>query len=341
MQDAAWVIVKPSVGRYTSDVLSLQHRPLPQLEPGAVQVRTLYLSLDPSNLMWLKLLPGWMEEVRIGDIMKGPSIAVVERSADPALSPGDIVTGALDWRLRSVVPAASLIHISTADDVPLEAHLSIFSHVGKAALIGMTVVGRVRPGDVVLVSGAAGATGSLACEIAMAAGARVIGIAGGAEKCRFLEQELGLEAAIDYRREDLGARLLSICPQGVDMFFDNVGGPTLDAALVHLNVNARVVICGAISLYSDARPEDAYRHANLFQLLMKRARIEGFVVPDFSDRYDELDATLMKLFRQGAITSRTHVLEGLEQAARGLELLLTGGNRGKLLVRVSDLAANH
>ncbi len=337
VQDRAWVIEKASVGRYRPDVLALRERPLAELAEGELRVRTLLLSLDPSNLVWLKLLPGWMEEVHVGDVMKGPSLGVVEQSRHPDFATGDLVSGALDWRLRSNVPAAAVLPLRRLPGVPLEAHLSIFSHVGRAAMIGMTMVGRVRPGDVVLVSGAAGATGSLACQIALAAGAQVVGIAGGAVKCAWLLDELGLDAAIDYRADDLDAALARACPDGFDMMFDNVGGATLDTALMHLKVGARVAICGAISSYSDAAPSDVYRHANLFQLLMKRARIEGFVVPDFEDHYEALDSALAVLIRRGALEARIHMLDGLEAAADGLELLLTGGNHGKLLVRVSDL----
>ena len=333
----AWVIQKPSVGRYRPDVLALEDRPLGDPGPGELLVRTLRLSLDPSNLMWLKLQPGWMEEVKVGDIMKGQALAVVEESRSAGFAPGDIVAGMAPWRPRSVIAAEAVAPVRLAPGVPLDSHLSIFSHVGRAAMIGMTLVGRVRRGDVVLVSGAAGATGSVACQIAMAAGARVVGIAGGPEKCAWLTSELGIHAAIDYRAGDLDEALGRACPEGVDMLFENVGGAMLDTALKHMKVGGRVAICGIISEYSNAAPSDAYRYANLFQLLMKRIRIEGFVVPDFDDRLAEVDAALADLVAHGALKARTHMLEGLDQAAGGLELLLTGANHGKLMVRVSDL----
>lgn len=335
--NSAWVIQKPSVGRYTPDVLALEERPLALPEEGELQVRTLQLSLDPSNLMWLKLLPGWMEEVRVGDIMKGPSVAVVERSRHPRFKQGDIVTGPLEWRLQSNVAATLATRIEPVPGVPLTDHLAVFSHVGRAAWIGMSMIGKVRAGDVVLVSGAAGATGSLACQIAKSAGARVIGIAGGRKKCAYLTGDLGLDAAIDYRAEDIGSALQRLCPDGIDVVFENVGGASLDAALGHLRVHARVVICGLISAYSDATPADQYRFANLFQLLSRRARIEGFVVPDFVEHYAQIDAALAELVANGALKGRSHVLEGLEHAAEGLAMLLAGSNHGKLMVAVSAL----
>jgi NADPH-dependent curcumin reductase CurA len=333
----AWVIQKPSVGRYTPDVLTLEERALPLPEESELRVRTLHLSLDPSNLMWLKLSPGWMEEVRVGDIMKGPSVAVVESSRHPQFKCGDIVTGPLEWRLRSNVPAAQATRVELFPGVPLTDHLAVFSHVGRAAWIGMSMIGKVRAGDVVLVSGAAGATGSLACQIAKKAGARVIGIAGGKDKCAYLTDDLDIDAAIDYRTQDVGSALQRLCPDGIDVVFENVGGALLDAALGYLRVHARVVICGLISAYSDATPADQYRFASLFQLLAKRARIEGFVVPDFIEQYAQIDAALAGLVASGALKTRAHVLDGLEHAAAGLAMLLAGSNHGKLMVAVSTL----
>ena len=334
MQNRAWVIQKPSVGRYRPDVLALRKCALALPQDGELLVRPLLLSLDPSNLMWLKLLPGWMQDVRIGDVMMGPALAEVEQSKHPRFRAGDLVMAPVQWRARAIVPAEIAVPVAPMRNFPLEDYLTIFSHVGRAAYIGTRIIGRVRSGDTVLVSAAAGATGSLACQIAREAGGTVIGIAGGPDKCRYLKKELGIEAAIDYRSEDLSAALERYCPRGIDVFFDNVGGATLDTALLHLRVGARIVICGAISEYSNASPIEGYRHAHLFQLLMKRARIEGFVVPDFADRYPEIDASLAAMVGRGALRARTHVLEGLAEAAEGLQLLLTGGNRGKLMVRV-------
>ncbi len=332
MQNQAWVIQKPSVGRYRPDVLRLEQRQVPAPAEGELLVRTLYISLDPSNLVWLKLLPGWMEDVKVGDIMKGPSLGVVEISRHPAYAPGDIVTGPLQWRPRSVVQGALVRGIAAAPNAPLADHLTIYSHVGRAAYIGMMIVGRVRPGDTVLVSGAAGATGSVAAQLAKHVGARVVGIAGGAEKCAFLAETLGLDATVDYRNEELAAGFARTCPNGIDMYFDNVGGETLDTALLHMKVHGRISICGTISQYSGNEYSQPYRLGNMFYMLMKRIRMEGFVTPDFSDRYDEMDHALAK----AAIKARVHWLDGLDKAADGLELLVTGGNHGKLLVKLAD-----
>ena len=336
MQNLAWIIQKPSVGRYRPDVLALKKCALMFPKEGELLVRPLLLSLDPSNLMWLKLLPGWMQDVRIGDVMMGPALAEVEQSQHSGFRAGDLVMAPVQWSSRAVVSAELASRVTPVPGLPLEDYLTIFSHVGRAAYIGTRLVGRVRSGDTVLVSAAAGATGSLACQIARESGGTVIGIAGGPDKCRYLKKDLGIEAAIDYRAEDLSSALARYCPRGVDVFFDNVGGEMLDTALLHLRVGARVVICGAISEYSNASPVEGYRHSHLFQLLMKRARIEGFVVPDFAERYAEIDASLAALVARGALRARTHVLEGLAEAAEGLQLLLTGGNRGKLMVRVQE-----
>ena len=337
MSNLAWVIQKPSVGAYNPDVLKLESRPLPAPQEGELLVRTLMISLDPSNLVWLKLLPGWMENVQVGDIMKGPSLGVVEESRDPAFKVGDIITGPLQWRERSVLPAALARGIGTVPHVPLEDHLTIYSHVGRAAYVGMKYVGQVRSGDVVLVSGAAGATGSLAAQIAKHAGARVVGIAGGAAKCAWLREELGLDDVIDYRDGLLAEGLARACPDGVDLYFDNVGGETLDNVLLHMKIHGRISICGTISQYSGEQYSQPYRIGNLFYMLMKRLRMEGFVVPDFIDRYDEMDHALAAIAAEGKLKARVHWLDGLEQAADGLALLPKGGNNGKLLVKIKQV----
>lgn len=221
--------------------------------------------------------------------------------------------------------------------IPLEAQLSIFSHVGRAAAMGLLKIGALKPTDTVVVSGAAGATGSLAAQIAKAYGCRVIGIAGGQAKCRFLKDELKLDAVIDYKTEETGPALSRLCPDGVDLYFDNVGGALLDEVLFRMAIGCRIVICGAMSQYDLASPNDAYGYKNLPQLIYRQARIEGFVVPQYTDRMDELDeidTLLKKLYTEGKILNRAHIVEGLQQAPEALKLIFSGRNNGKLIVRI-------
>jgi hypothetical protein len=335
MKRQAWVIAQASRGKYQPDCLRLEERELPPLTEGSVRLRTIYISLDPTSRNWLKLDPSMTYlPLKVGDVMVGAVVSIVEESRSPALSAGDAVTGMLGWETHSVVPAAQLVKVSR--DVPLETHLTIFSHIGRAAAMGMLAVGALKSGDTVVVSAAAGATGSLAAQLAAAHGAIVVGIAGGEKKCRMLVEEFGLHGAIDYKSQDVSAALARECSSGVDLFFDNVGGPVLDAVLANLAVGARIVVCGAVSQYDLPNAASAYGCRNLPLLMFRRARMEGFVVPQFMDRYAEFDAILLDLYRSGRLKNRPQYIAGLEQAPAALGLLFNGQNEGKLIVQVSE-----
>jgi NADPH-dependent curcumin reductase CurA len=237
------------------------------------------------------------------------------------------------WEKFSVVAAERVRKVKKG--VPLATNLSIFSHIGYAAASGMIAVGDVTERDTVVVSAAAGATGSIAAQIAKSRGARVLGIAGGTEKCQFLTDELGLDAAIDYKSEDVEQRLAQLCPAGVSLFFDNVGGAVLDAVLMNLTQGARVALCGQIATYDSCDRSDGQGVRNLMQLVFRSARMEGFIAGQFTARMQEFDDELTRIYRAGALICRTHIVEGLENAAEALNLLLSGQNEGKLMVQVS------
>jgi NADPH-dependent curcumin reductase CurA len=321
---------------YQPDCLRWMESEVRALEEGELLVRTLLLSLDPTSRNWLKLeahsqyLP-----IKIGDVMLGVAVGEVVESRAAQFARGDIVTGMWGWEDYSIANPAFVQHVPSVGNVPKEAYLSIFSHVGRAAVMGLLAIGQLKPTDCVVISGAAGATGGLAVQIAKAYGCRVVGIAGRSEKRQLVTTELGADAALDYKSEDIGAGLRRLCPDGVDLFFDNVGGPILDAVLAHMAVGCRIVVCGAMSQYDLGSAAEEYGCRNLPQLLFRRGRIEGFVVPQFADRYAEFDAILAKLFAQGKLSSRAHVVQGLENAPEALKLLFSGGNRGKLMVRIS------
>lgn len=336
MNSRAWIVDHASRGKYWPDCLRLETRALPPLTDGSVRLRTVYLSLDPTNRNWLKLDPAQTYvPLAVGDVMLGQVLSVVEESRSPALSPGDVVAGLLGWETQSVVPATRVTKLDCS--VPLQTHLTIFSHIGRAAAMGLLEVGKLNQSDTVVISAAAGATGLIAAQLALARGAaRVVGIAGGDAKCRMLEEDVGLHGAIDYKSEDVAVALARECPAGVDLFFDNVGGAVLDAVLANMAMGARIVICGAISQYDLASPELAYGCRNLPLIMFRRARMEGFVVPQFEARYGEFDAILREHYHKGQIKSRAQIVQGLENAPAALELLLTGHNDGKLMVQVSD-----
>jgi NADPH-dependent curcumin reductase CurA len=330
----AWVIAKPSLGRYSTDCLISQNREVPQLLPEQVLLRTIYLSLDPTSRNWLKLQPSSTYfPLKVGDVMIGQAISRVEASSAADLAAGDIVVGLSGWETLSVVPAERIHKV--LPDVPLETNLSIFSHIGLAAVTGLIEIAAVKAQDTVVVSAAAGATGVIAAQIAKAVGARVIGIAGGADKCRALLNDFGLDGAIDYKVANIEAELGRLCQHGVDVFFDNVGGAVLDAVLMNLARGARIAVCGQIALYNSTDPSDGQGVRNLMQLVFRTARMEGFVAGQMMDHAAKFEAYLLDLYRLGKIKAPVHIIKGIENAPQALDLLFSGTNRGKLIIEVS------
>ena len=337
-----WVMNRYADGPMSDDNLVLREFPLPEPGEGQIRVRAVYLSLDPTNRVWLAPHYTYLPPIPMGGPMRGFIIGVVDKSRAEGWAEGDIAYGLMQWADYCVVDPAKvsfMLKMSPTSGISLEAWIAALSMNGHTAYYGMLIKGRPRPGETVLISGAAGATGSLAGQIAKAAGATVVGIAGGEAKCRQLLDEFGFDAAIDYKKGDVLAEIARLCPQGVDIFFDNVGGEILDAALANLAMGARVVICGGISEYDNmANPEKQYGIRNYFALLLRRATMEGFVVFDFlgTPEQAKCERALMDWFKAGKLRYRAHVVDGLDKAFPSLRLLLTGGNTGKLLVKISD-----
>jgi len=333
----AWTIVKPSLGEYSPDCLKLETRSVIEPAEGQVLLETIYLSLDPTSRNWLKLAPSSnVFNLKVGSVMIGQAVSRVLKSASPDLTEGDLVVGASGWERYSVADTRFVRKVRPG--VPLEANLTIFSHIGMAAISGIVGVGNVKEGETVVVSAAAGATGSIACSIAKARGARVIGIAGGPDKCAFLEQTIGVDAAVDYKNQDVEQTLAELCPRGIDLFFDNVGGGILDAVLMNLAVHGRIAVCGQMALYDSADRQDGQGVRNLMELVFRQANMRGFLAGagETPDRIQEYNDELTHLFKTGAIQSRSHIVKGLDRAAESLLILLQGRNEGKLLVQVSE-----
>jgi len=334
MQNEAWTIVKPSTGEYSPDCLRFERKSVPALAPDQVLLETIYLSLDPTSRNWLKLASSSnVFELEVGAVMIGQTVSRVLQTTHSGFAEGDLVVAMSGWEKYSVVNPVFLKKVRKG--VPLEANLTIFSHIGHAAMTGIVGLGKVREGETVLVSAAAGATGSIACRVAKRRGARVIGIAGGPEKCALLTQKVGVDAAIDYKRQDVGQALAELCPDGIDLFFDNVGGATLDAALMNMAVGGRIAMCGQIALYHSDDRTDGQGVRNLMEAVFRRIKIEGFIAGDLADRAEEFESELAQLLESGAIESRSHIIEGLENAADALTILFEGRNTGKLMVEVS------
>ena len=304
---------------------------VPVRAPAAdeVMLETIYLSIDPAMRSWMS------GAVALGEVMRGGGIARVLESRAAGFQPGELVQARLGWQTHPTLPAKYLQKVDLARGDAL-AWIGPLGLSAVTAYFGMRDIGAVKPGDRVLVSAAAGGVGQIAAQIARIEACRVVGIAGGAEKCAFLSDELHLDAVIDYRAEnDLAAAIGRACPDGIDLYFDNVGGPTLDAALLHLREAARVVLCGRIS---QVAVEPPYGIRNLGQLLSRRARTQGFQVFRYHDRYEEARAWLAARHREGRLHQRLHILDGLHRAPAALGMLFRGENTGKLVVQVSNPA---
>ena len=319
------------VGMVDDDTFELVEEPLRDLEPGEYLVRTVYLSIDPTNRVWIRDEPSYLPPVAIGEVMRGGTIGEVVESRHDDFPVGTAVLGMLGWQEYAIV-GGDVLARAVPPGVPLQQMMSVFGTTGVTAYFGMLDVAKPQAGETVVVSGAAGATGSVAGQIAKIQGATVVGIAGTPDKCRWLTDELGFDGAVNYRADDVGARLDELCPHGIDVFFDNVGGEILDTVLGRLAIGARLALCGAISTYNAGdQPPPIHWYMNL---VVKRARMEGFLVLDYLDRFPEAVLQLVEWVGEGRIRWRDHVVDGLESAPRALNMLFTGENTGKLMVKV-------
>jgi len=332
-----WVLARRPRGLVSAEDFRWVESAAPEPAEGEVLVRNLYLSCDPTQRGWMAA-DTYMPAVKIGEVMRSFAAGKVIASRDPSFKPGELVQGLLGWQDYAIARAGTPSSPTPVPPgVPLETAMSALGLTGITAYFGLLEIGRPQPGETVVVSGAAGATGSAVAQIAKIKGCRAIGIAGGPEKCRYLTGELGLDAAIDYKGEDVAARLGQLCPKGIDVYFDNVGGDILDAALSCLAMRGRVVLCGAIARYSDRGVAPGPK--NYLSLLVRRGRMEGFIVLDFFPRAGEAVAALAGWIREGKLKDRVDVQEGLENAPATLARLFKGENRGKQLLKIADPAA--
>lgn len=306
---------------------------VPELSKNQVLVRNIYLSVDPAMRGWIVDKVGYSAPVAIGEVMRSFASGRVEASRHRDYTVGDLVTGMFGWQDYAAVDASAIQRKITERDVPLSTSLGVLGLNGVTAYFGLLDVGRPRSGETVVVSTAAGSVGSCVGQIAKTLGCRAVGIAGGSGKIRLCLDEFGYDAAIDYKSGGLDAALTAACPNGVDVYFDNTAGSITDAVLKQLNVGARVVICGTAAVSSwDPIPRGprVERH-----LLVKRARMQGFVVFDYAQRYDEARKKLADWIRNGTIRYREDILEGIEHAPDAIAGLYRGENLGKRLIRVA------
>jgi len=326
-----WLIAARPHGLVKESDFRWNEASLPELADGQVLVRTIYLSLDPTNRIWMNEADSYLPALRLGDVMRGGGIGVVEESRNSGFAKGDIVQGLLGWQLYSLLDGAGLTKLPKLP-VPLTAFFGLLGHIGLTAYFGLLDITQPKAGETLVVSTAAGAVGSLVGQIGKIKGCRVVGLAGSDEKCRWIKDDLGFDAAINYKTENVYESLQRHCPQGIDIYFDNVGGAILEAALNLINMHARISVCGQITQYNSDRP--APGPSNLAMLIMKRARMEGFLCFDYTPRAEEAFTQLIGWAMQGKLKYRVDVVEGLENTPRALQKLFDGSNTGKLIVQV-------
>jgi NADPH-dependent curcumin reductase len=306
--------------------------PMPAPGPGEVLVKTLYLSLDPAMRGWMNEGRSYIPPVALGEVMRAGGAGRVLASNDPGFAVGDHVTGALGVQEYAAVKASQLVKVDTRV-APLPVFLGTLGMPGMTAYFGLLEVGQPEPGQTVVVSGAAGAVGSVVGQIARLKGCRAVGIAGGADKCAYLTAELGFDAAIDYKAADVRKALREHCPKGIDVYFDNVGGDHLEAALWSLRRAGRIALCGEISQYE--RTEPARGPSNLFQVTANELSITGFRGSHHVDKLPEVQRQVAAWLKGGSLRYRESITEGLERAPEALVDLLSGANVGKTLIRIA------
>ena len=329
-----WVLKNRPFGDLKDGDLELVETAVPEPADGEVLIRTVYLSLDPTNRTWMNDSEGYLPPVQLGSVMRGLSLGVVEASKSDRFAIGDIVTtSAGGWADYAAIPAAAAGKVHRFPGLPLTANMSVLGMTGLTAYFGVTDVLQPQPGETMVISAAAGAVGSIAGQVAKQKGARVIGIAGGPAKCAWLTDELGFDAAIDYKNERVGEALDRLAPDGVEMSFENVGGEIMNATWNRTKFHGRIAVCGMISAYNAT---SAPKPPNLARLITHRLKVQGFLVLDYQSRAREMVAEMGPWLANGRVKWKVHVDEGLEDAVASLGRLFTGAHDGKLLVRVSE-----
>lgn len=334
-----WLLRERPVGMVGPEHFELVESPLPSpdLDTGQVLVKTLMLGFDPAMRGWLEDVRSYLPPVAINEPMRASGVGQVVASRNPDLPEGALVQGLLNWQEYSIGdPQGIMPPNKMPEGVEPAMALSVFGTTSLTAYFGLLDVGQPKAGDTVLVSGAAGATGSVVAQIARLKGCKVVGIAGGEEKCSWLRDACRIDSVIDYKSENINERLAAICPDGIDVFFDNVGGDTLETGINHMADFGRIVLCGAISQYNDETPQPG--PCNLMILVARRIRMQGFIVIDYLDRAEEAFGELANWVMAGDIAWREDIQEGFENIPATLQRLFDGRNQGKQLLKLADPA---
>lgn len=321
---------RPDPGPITSDLFEIVHKDIPVAGPGQILIKQTHMSLDPAMLGWMSPDPeSYIPPVALGEVMRASGLGTVVESNHPDFVVGDSVRGMTGWTEYIVSTGEGFTKLPVNLDP--EMVLAVFALPGLTATQGLYGFGDPKEGETIVVSGAAGSVGSIVGQLAKADGLNVIGVAGDEEKCDWICNELGFDGAINYKNDDISAKLAQLAPTGVDIYFENTGGPIQHHVFNNMNAHGRIVVCGMISDYASATPSPG---PNWIPLVKKRITIRGFAMPDHFADAQSLTEKLTPYVMGGKIKFRTHVLQGLESAVDGLNLFFTGGNKGKLIVKL-------
>jgi NADPH-dependent curcumin reductase len=329
-----WRLVRRPKGMVAPSDFEYREEPIRALNDGEALVRTLYVSFDPAMRAFLNDRPSYVAPQPVGEVMRAGAIGQVVESRSAAFAVGDLVLGTFGWQDYAHIERESRGVMKISGGHPLPTYLSVLGGIGLTAYFGLLEVGRATAADTVVVSGAAGATGSTVVQIARLKGCRTIAIAGGAAKCRWITGELGAEAAIDYKSEDVAARLGECCPEGIDLYFDNVGGAILSAAIGHMKLHGRIALCGMISGYNAEEPLPG--PSNLFEMITRRVRMEGFLVSDYAERFGEARRELEGWLASGQLRGFEDIQEGFENIPSTFMRIFAGDNIGKQMLKIAD-----
>ena len=332
-----WLLKRRPQGMISEDDFEYRESPMPQpdLAAGEILVRNLYLGFDPAMRGWVNDARSYIPPVALGEPMRAVTVAEVVASENVSYPVGCLVQGMYGWQDYAIAsPGDMVAPMPLPEGTPPTVPLSVLGMTSVTAYFGLLDVGRPKAGETVVVSGAAGATGSMVAQIAKIKECRVIGIAGGEEKCNWLRDNCGIDAVVDYRSDNVEARLGELCPEGIDIFFDNVGGDILEAAIEHIADFGRIVLCGQISVYNDAEPAPGPK--NLMHLVARRVRMQGFIVMDYLDRLEEAMTDLLTWLGEGKLAWREDIQEGFENIPSTLLRLYDGRNKGKQLLKLAD-----
>lgn len=329
-KNTQWIYAKKPDGALTEDNFSKQEISMPELLPGQVLVKVRALSVDPAQRMWMNMVT-YRPMLQVGEVMACYGVGEIIATNARGYAVGDFVEGDFGWQEYAAMNALEIVRRDASQS--LEHLIGVLNITGLTAYFGLLKIGQPRPGETVVVSGAAGAVGCIAIQLAKLAGCRVVALAGGDEKCKWLEREFGVDATVDYKVGNVLENLSTVCPNGVDVYFDNTAGVILDACLTLMNLNGRVVCCGAVSQYDGGAATEQPQLPGV--LIRKRIRMEGFIVFDHYSERGQAEVNLISLLRNGQLKAPMDVSEGIGSAPQSLINLLAGKNTGKMMIRVA------